>query len=486
MKKLLIFLVLAIAFASCLQDNGEYEYDYLGEVEVSNFENANFTYKYGSTVNIQPQVVTTIPADELSYMWLMHRGNHYDTLAYTKDLNIEANFVTGYAELRVIHNPSEVHFTFTTIITVSEPLSFGWGILSNTNDASPFSFISSVETDEEGNPLYEYFPDNFIKANGAALPPNARKLSFGGGNWIVTYDDEGLPFELASMRVSKKISEYFNTTDYLNGAFAPGYIGFTGQEVGSSIRFVTSGGDLFGVNKVPYDPQGSYGFSTKVEGEYYFSDVFTIADSKIYLHFDEDKKRYLFVDYNNSRLYAQDVIQVDGIAEASNIDLADLGMECLFLSIDSYYDKNAKIFSFLKDEQGEYHLHIMDKNPTSRWWMDPKNDLKIIGVQELNAGLFNNDTRFVVPNGSSDIYIVTGNKIHMYNTSNDAMVENWLEMPGDILAFNMFSKWGVFEYAVATADGENSTVTVYSAIDNSVLTTETVSGHVVDLMKIYE
>lgn len=476
-----LFLVLLFTMA-CHDDMGNYDYDYMDDVYVTNFADANFSYKYGSQINIEPNIVTNIPENELGYMWLLNvNGLRFDTLSLERNLNVLAHFETGSVEFRVIHEPSGVHYTFGTQITVSEPFSSGWGFLSRSSSAGEFSFLSGVERDVDNNIVWEYYSQVYKNVNGETLPVSVHTLSNNSrfGQWVITGTDDGYFFNTQNMVKEKNASEYFAAPEYLTSSFSPGYIGFTDEEVSKSIRFITTGGDLFAATQINYgDP---FDFYAPIGGEHYIDNkLCRVGDDMMYLVYDEDARRYLYVNLRNSNAKSQEVLKVDGTPDASHIDVNDLGMDCIYLKYAGIsWDKPA-IYSILKDADGVFHLHSMDTNASGSWDPNPY-DIRINSVQQIDPKYIDDQSKLFVPKGSKNIFFVKGNQVHVYVGSNNVFIENWYEADEPILDF-YFTMSG--QFAVALPDGENSIVEIRSTKDKSVITTIQVNGVVQDMERI--
>ncbi|WP_430815951.1 PKD-like family lipoprotein [Carboxylicivirga sp. RSCT41] len=485
MKKILNivagFLVLLFAVA-CHDDMGNYDYNYMGDVYVTNFADANFSYKYGSQILIEPTILTNIPEKELGYMWLLNvNGLRFDTLSLERNLDVLAHFETSSVEFRVIHEPSGVHYTFGTQITVSEPFSSGWGFLSSTSSAGEFSFLSDVERGVNNTILWEYYPMVYQNVNDESLMANVHTLGHNGGfgQWIITGDDEGYILNAENMEKENMASEYFAAPEYLTSSFSPAYIGFTDDEVSKSIRFITTGGDLFAATQINYGYP--FDFYAPISGEHYIGDKLTrVGNDMVYLVFDEATRRYLYVNLRNSNAKSQEVLKVDGTPDASDIDVNNLGMDCVYLKYAGIsWDKPA-IYSILKDDNGAFHLHAMDTNVSGPWDPNPY-DIRINSVQNIDPKYIDDDTKIFIPDGTKNMFFVKGNQVHVYVGSNNVFVENWYEADDTILDF-YFTTSG--EFAVALSDGENSLVEIRSTKDQTVITTVEVNGILKDMVRI--
>lgn len=469
--------IVILAF-SCIDDEGSYNYDYIDTIEVPNIhEDTTYSYKYGSNIVIEPNIVTDMDENDMSFLWLSDMGGvRYDTLSYERNLNISAELATAYLEFRILHKPSGVQYKFTTIMEVSEPFTIGWGILSNTDEAAIFNFMSGADEVSWGEPIWEYIENPYFSTNGEQLPKLAKDLVFGSNDrlWVVKYEDDGVCFNFKSMLKSQNISEYFSSMEYVKPPFSPDYIGFTSSQANNKHRFVTSGGDLFPVNNIGYNE--SYSLVTPIEGEHYISDKIGYINQSNYLVFDDAAKRYLWVNIDAVRIMSYPPVKLAGSADAENVDISNLNMDCIWMEAPMW---SRKAYSILKDNAGDYYLQIMKCNSGT---------VKFEKNTKLDAGIIKENSKFTVTSDGG-MYIATDNIIHRYNGSNDVFIYNWLELDADILAMNVYDEYPYNELGVAVVDGENSIFTIYdlneSNPDERVSVTQNVDGHVKQLSRIY-
>lgn len=484
---ILIGFLLVMVLYACYDDQGNYNYDYMDDIQVTNFTDVDFSYKHGSEIYIEPNVVTNIPEDELSYMWLLNvNGLTYDTLSYDKNLDVLAHFSSGDVQFRVIHEPSGVHRTFSTQILILQAYSSGWGFISNLASKSEFSFLSNIERTAQGEIAWEYYPHLYSSVNNEYLPPNAKKLiyNFGFEQWAISYDNDGHIFSSETMEKEQSISEYFATMDYVKPPFSPDAIGFTNKEVSKSLRFVCTGGDMFAATQINEgDP---FSFYAPIAGQHYIKDKLTrVGNDQMYLVFDEDAQRYRYINLRNASSRSEEVQKVDplpdsdGIIVGEGIDVNNLGMECVFLNYAGISWDKPVIYSILKNSAGEFFIHTMDTNTDKPWDPNPY-DVRFVNIRPIDPSIMDENTIIFNPEGSKTIFFIKGNAIHAYVGSNDAFKTNWFEASKEIKAVYITDT----EIGLALPNGGNTTIEIRSRIDKKVITSLEIEGDVVDLKKI--
>lgn len=475
-------LIVALVVFACHEDEGNYDYNYLAEIEVDNVS-GEFYYKYGAEINIEPSIITTIPEDELSYMWLrIVTGQGYDTLSLEKNLNTYAHFPDCNIQLRVIHNPSGIHHTFSSDVFVSLPFSSGWAVLSDKGTHSEFNFLSGVERDQQNNILWEYFPNTYYNTNGTHLPANPKSLNYSVEEklWVVSLEKDGQCFNMENMVKAKAVSEYIGSNEYIQPPYNIDYINLGNDRNKDGTRMITSGGDLFAAIGVLSGSE--FKFYAPILGEHYIKDKIIAVGDMHQLFFDEQARRFMFVNLRNSKSESKAATLAEG-TDDKGIDVTNLSMDCVFLEYAGISWDNPIFYSILKNSQGEYFLVNMDDNfDTGN--IDPNPyDLRIKNTQKIDPSVINENTKIFIPKGSKNIFFITGNKIHIYVGANNVFYNNWFEATGDIKAFylNMGSN---SEFAIALPNGQNSKVEIRSFPKAELIKTLSVEGEVKDLSRI--
>lgn len=474
MKKILTLFVIVIAFFSCIHDDGNYDYTPLKDVEVPNIvKDSTYEFLYQSQIEITPNVITDYDDSELSYMWVMQRWQTEDTLSTEKVLSVLADFPQGTLTLYVKHIESDVRWDFNTNLKFPNPYDSGWAILSNTATATSFNFYSGLKD--------EYIPNLFSTINGENLPAGAKGLTYAARDysWVVQYDNEGFAFSSRTMENQKNLSEYFLSMDFVNGDFKPGlYGGLENGVTSSQMRMISSGGDLFVAQRI----QGPWGFSAPIEGDHYISDYFASLGSGEFVLFDDKNQSYKWLSARIGIRLEPDypVLQDHPDPEfVLDFDPLDTKMDCVFMGNTGGAPwGKANITSILKDASGNYHLHKLYVDANGH-------KMTVMYTEILPAGLITDNS--IIKAYKSDIYIATGNKIHLYNSVTKAYTQDYLVLDDTVLAMDFYveSYYNASDFGVVVKDGNNSKLIVYDYIDTSEVTlTQSIEGQVVGLTRM--
>jgi len=468
LKNIFCLSFIMILMFSCIDDEGNYDYNYLDEVSVTNIDwDLDYGYEFGESIIFDPGVVTDMDDSELTYTWYMDRYMQKDTIGTEKILNRLADFAGGYFYLSVRHIESGVLWEFPGYFAISLPYDSGWAILSNTSGGAKFNFLSGINTTPDGI-NYEYYPSVYRNENGEQLPSSGKQLIYArnDNSWIIQFENEGIVLDNETMIKTKDLSEYISSTEYLKGTFTPEFVGFSSAQANYSLRLLSSGGDLFAATNLNYGE--SFGFAAPIEGDHYIGKYVASIYSKHHVVFDEANKRYLWVNLGSGRLIS--IVPTLKPGDDFEGDIGDLKMECKWMEKVGW----DKVYTVLKDESGDFHLHGLKGN---NYVMEfPTDEL-------IETGKANDNSLFT--SGDNNVYFTTDNALHFYNTGTKTFTYNWMEFDDDILAVKLAENKD--ELAVAIKDGDNSKLLLidYYEInpDDMIFETISVEGHIESLVR---
>lgn len=215
MKKIVRYAMLLIAAISltysCVEDKGNYDYDWKKKVTIENIEKFGYSVMRGSTLTIEPICLTQVGNDyveltgDYSYMWITATTTAdvsmsvKDTIATTQKLDMPIEIPTGkyMLEFIVIDNSNSLIWKKSTPLEVTLTAKQGWVFLeedpqgyADINMRAQESF--DVETNKS---VYKEYP-KLLSSSGIdkELLKNPRQICTfdnlyinpGGGVWFVT------------------------------------------------------------------------------------------------------------------------------------------------------------------------------------------------------------------------------------------------------------------------------------------------------------
>ena len=156
-----IVILIGISMNSCFKDEGNYTYDAIGEIEISNIEESYLKYSYVGDVLEIPAVVTTDYAD-MEYAWYIWEGTgtsyeeekqEMQLIGEDKELSYEVNLAPGdyTVMLKATSATNGYSALQTTHLEVSTQFLRGFYVLKETAEGN-------TELDlhyQDGQPLVE-------------------------------------------------------------------------------------------------------------------------------------------------------------------------------------------------------------------------------------------------------------------------------------------------------------------------------------------
>ncbi|MGE9313448.1 PKD-like family lipoprotein [Niabella sp. CJ426] len=87
-------LLITLALTGCYKDKGNYDYNEINQIRVVDAKALQRIYvNQGDTLRLTPELVQTIPSNDLSYAWFMYNNSPNssyvmprDTIAHTREL----------------------------------------------------------------------------------------------------------------------------------------------------------------------------------------------------------------------------------------------------------------------------------------------------------------------------------------------------------------------------------------------------------------
>lgn len=463
----IIYVILIVLVASCVKDNGNYDYIELGSVDFSVVPSEVYAI-IGTELVIEGNIESDIPEEDLSYVWFIPTfadGEWTgDTIGTEKDLNIITSFDPGLQNLiySVYDKGHDVRYTKSIDLYVVSPFTQGWAILKEKNGLAEFDFISEITGDHIVDVL-----ENVAKETLPGTPLNLSynwNVSQGWSQLFICTSEGGAYFDGIDMQLESYMVDRFKSTSHLDLPFYAIGIDDITDGYGWPIM---AGGNIY-TKSGSYIEDGWWEFPA--EGDYYVTDKFAWGLGTV-LYFDEKNRRYITNAKNgyNTDYYSMEAVNT---ADPENdlFDPSNLNMDCLWMETES---ANYNIMAALKDDDGNYFLQ--------RFYSHIAYGFSSYANIQLDAGMVDDDSQFTNDNVYTFTYWSQGNKIHRYNRVSDVVNQDYLVVSGDVKKMEVHKEGGVL--AVVYDNGEGgSTIEMLDLLNNgAVLATYEIDSKVIEI-----
>lgn len=358
MKKAILFMALVpMALASCLSDNGNYDYTELEAVEISGLAD-NMRCVLLEQQNLDPTVTTAIPQDRLQYVWRIAA----DTLCKTKKLDYTFKEVPVNNDplmFEVIDTKTRVRYSKAINLSVVSPFTSGYAVLT---DAGKLTFQSF----EAGERLYQ---DIYQEVNGDALlgtPKDVKFMRFqdgGTGQWlsrlsITMQGGKSVEVDGLSLQHAKTYEDEFRS----GKAPQIGYVSSQYYGADKAYSIITADGQVYvklvGSMGLPDDGYYEYPLLGSADGGYQLAPMMTRVTSNDADYVGFDEKNHCFVMWMGTSLSGT----VDPMSMGSAYD--NIPGKLLWIGTPLY---NSTCYAIVKDE-GKYTLYVMSYGYSYTTW----------------------------------------------------------------------------------------------------------------------
>ena len=305
MKKILLFMaVLPMVLASCLSDDGNYDYTELEAVEISGLAD-NMRCVLLEKQNLDPVVTTSIPQERLQYVWRIAA----DTLCTTKKLDYtfkEVPINNDPLTFEVIDTKTRVRYSKYINLSVVSPFTSGYAVLT---DAGKLAFQSF----EAGERLYQ---DAYLEVNDETLTGTPKYVKFmryqdgATGQWLgrlslTMLDGNSVEVDGLTLQYAKTYSDEFQTESIPEIAY------ITSQYFNNdkACNIITADGQVFmkvvGSMGLPDDGYYEYPLTGAGGGSYRLAPMMTRLTSNDADYVSLDEQNHRFVMWTGNRLVSQ-------------------------------------------------------------------------------------------------------------------------------------------------------------------------------------
>ncbi len=404
MKKIYYLLFLLLGLASCIEDNGNYEYTTLKEAKISGL-NDSYRFVLQQPTVLKPTITTDIDAANLEYCWRISN----DTLSKEKDLSYTfVNTLTSSNLLifEVIDKSNRVRYTKRMNVTVVSPFQTGWLMLGSVAEKPVLSFQSY----EEGN---TYYPDVYNTVNKESLSgtPNCVKqliyqdgLTGGYYSRVTAVCNNGKSVDLDGTSMLRQL--YLDDQYKGEGSFSIGAISSERYSIDNAL-FVINNGKIYEktLGNVGVTPEDGY-FEYPLDGDskgYKVCNYYGIGwYGDYYLTADVLNKRYVY--FSRSSLSTKVSPLIVGSSSIKTIDSDNLEGDPVWMGMDY----KGEVLSVLKTNAGKYILHKMS-------FTTYDGTVTFSGRYEFPDGVINENSCFVGHAVNPYLMISNGNKLMALN-----------------------------------------------------------------------
>lgn len=325
-KHIYILIFVAILFASCKKDLGNYTYSPPSEPVIAGIKNVTFPAQIGDSLIIAPKITLADgdPLKDLTFEWHITVQELLTEVSYTGyPLKMVYNLGPGdrVAKLVVTDKRNGLIYKIPFTITGTTQFSVGTLVLSNDNGIARFSFVKPDNT---------VLADLYQSLNGESLPSNPVQLYYSKPlpyqpntkeeYWLLC-DDPNKPSVILDASTLLKKNSF--TTQFFSppAVVSPGYIE---PLMGTVSNGIINGKLFIGIQSTaPFaDDYGK--FANEQAGDYNLSKYFTHGSS---FYFGFDIKSKGFVTFSGDGSYTAKGYSVE--SESSGFDPKNVGLDNL-------------------------------------------------------------------------------------------------------------------------------------------------------------
>ncbi len=470
MKKIYLICCCAVlALSACFEDEGNYKYTDVGEIEIDAFQELYTVLSYaGDKLEITPVINTKYT--DLEYAWYiwdrsklegaMHEGTEMELISTDRDLSYDINLPAGRYRLmyKVTAKKNNYSVITQTNFDVTTELARGFYILKETADGNTDIDLYY----KEGEPVMK----NLFQSLGyGTMPGKPVSLSSLYGMGYINKDDNKIynshavsvttDAGLIRMYNALDLSLIHDNSDVLYGGMESGDIPYATCSFGFGNFMISSRGcdasyssDMMGGSGAFANKSGNGGSPfMMLEGEY-----------SVYYWSNEAHQ----LDYADQYSLKQDFF---GPFDTGDISTA--GMDCLACG-STLITSPVYGYCVLKDQVAKRYLYVADLT-------NNKAD-KLLPL-DANSKMAKATCYTVNAKTSNYLYFVTDNKLYTYNLSEFTEADNplpleglgtgenitylsyqWMEAPATD-ASNSFT-----HLVVGTQDGNNYKIYMYDIV----------------------
>lgn len=433
--KILLSLFVALVFASCLEDKGNYDLNDLNTATITSFVKGNATI--GDPYIIKPDIdYKGQPESDFEYFWYANEsgGATSDTLSYEKDLSFvftKAGWYLGVFQIKNKKTGGIISrmFDFNVVSRYQK----GWMILSEQNNKS----ILSYSRESSDKVIDATFIDIYNTLYGASGQLGTNPLSLGrhysdqADQILVVQDGEGGSVELDGTNFKKVI-----TTDkeFIGEAYPAGFSPLKAEYAERIEVIVGKDGRAYTRIRTSRIFQSTRYSSTPISGAKIAYTYYKNGLGYILLY-DEQNHRIMGVqDFPQSNagkiLYAK--VDPLGGNDPEFTDLANMGSNSKLIYSGSYTSGSTNVFLQIFKKEGVYRIQKFE--------LVVESAIQTLSVKNgtesnfIGNGIVSDATQYFFVN-SQYLFFGEGNKLYYYDF-NLNQIKTYATLSGNITAID--------------------------------------------------
>lgn len=433
--KILLSLFVVLVFASCLEDEGNYDLNDLNTATITSFVKGNATI--GEPYIITPVIdYKGLSEDDFEYFWYANEsgGATSDTLSYKKDLSFVFTKAGWYLAYFHIKNKktggiTSQMFDFNVISRYQK----GWMILSEKDNKSILSYSREISD----KVIDASFVDIYNTLYGASGQLGTKPLSLGrhysdqADQILVVQDGEGGSVELNGTNFAKVI-----TTDkeFIGEAYPAGFAPLKAEYAERVEVIVGKDGRAYTRIRTTHIFQSTRYSSTPISGAkigytYYKNSLGYI------LLYDEQNHRIMGIqDFPQSNagkiLYAK--VDPLGGNDPELTDLANMGNNTKLIYSGSYTSGSTNVFAQIIKKGDVYRIQKFELGVESAiQTLSVKNGTE---SNFIGNGIVSDATQYFFIN-SQYLFFGEGNKLYYYDL-NLNQIKTYATLSGKVTAID--------------------------------------------------
>lgn len=418
--------LIAVLFASCYKDKGNYDYTDLTDILITDAEHTERIYiAQHETLKLSPQIQLNGNEDNLSFLWVAYLNTSgavfvqpYDTIGNTRALDyvIDGNIFTLGESYRltykVTNNATGISSYYFYNLTISNIFSTGWMFLEDKSSLGDLSMILNDNT-----VIHNIYSDR----NANYLLPNPRGMSISKGNITdglsdagrriyVWTENEGIELNALTMvkqfdydylffsAPSVKKPEWIDWKGYIS-AWGTGHFATLGVIINNGLLHSNIVGSFPGTKKwgeVLRSPAGDYNYRmVPFSAEYtYYS-----AQAHALVMYDDLNRRFYSILYDRMNAFPTSA------SDPNIFDMNNVGLQMVAM-YPSYVNDHQD--AVMKDGNGTpYLLRFKNTVPTA-------SPVMTISKQQINAPNAGNMSAVASSTTGGFIFYASGNVLYSY------------------------------------------------------------------------